>query len=106
MTPIIISKTGTGRSSVVVPDSFQNPFNVGLVLTVTGTVTFNVEVTMDDPMAKGFDPATAVWGVAPNLSGQTASSVASLTVPCHGISLNVTAGDGTISAQIVQAGVR
>lgn len=102
MTPITISKTGTGRSAVVVPDSFQNPFNVGILLTVTGSATFNVEVTMDDPMTG--TPTT--WSIPTGFSGLTAGSVSSLTVPCHGLSLNVTLGTGTVTAQIVQAGVR
>lgn len=106
MTPITISKTGTGRSAVVVPDSFQNPFNVGIQLVVTGTVEFNVEVTMDDPMATGFVAASADWSIPSGFSAISAGAISSLTVPCHGISLNVTSGDGTVTANIVQAGVR
>lgn len=102
MTPITISKTGTGRSATVVPDSFQNPFNVGLLVTVTGTATFNIEISMDDAMTD--TPTT--WAAATGFSGLTASTVGSLTIPCHAISINVTAGTGTVSAQIVQAGVR
>jgi hypothetical protein len=106
MTPITISRTGTGRSAVVVPDSFQNPFNVGVQLVVTGTVTFSLEVTMADPMLPTFNPATADWTAPTGFSGLAATTVSSLTVPCHGISLNVTAGTGTVTAYIVQAGVR
>jgi hypothetical protein len=50
MTPMTLAKTGTGRSAVIASDSFQNPFNVGLVIVVTGTATFNIEISMDDPM--------------------------------------------------------
>jgi hypothetical protein len=102
MTPITISKTGTGRSSVVGPDSFQNPFNLGLIITVTGTATFNIELSMDDPMTS--TPST--WIAATSFSGLTASAVGSITIPCHALSINVTSGTGTVVAQIVQAGVR
>jgi hypothetical protein len=102
MTPITISKTGTGRSAVVVPDSFQNPFNVGLLITVSGTATFNIEISMDDAMVA----APTTWAVATGFSGLTAATVGSLTIPCHALSINVTSGSGTVTAQIVQAGVR
>lgn len=102
MTPITISKTGTGRSAVVVPDSFQNPFNVGLLITVSGTATFNIEISMDDAMIA--TPTT--WAAATGFSGLSAAAVESLTIPCHAISINITSGTGTVTAQIVQAGVR
>ena len=106
MTPISISQTGTGRSAVVVPDSFTMPFNVGVQFVTTGTVTFNLEVTMDDAMASGFVAASADWSVPSGFSALTAGAILSLTIPCHGISLNVTSGTGTVTAKIVQNGVR
>lgn len=102
MTPITISKTGTGRSAVVVPDSFQNPFNVGLLITVTGTATYNIEISMDDAMTG--TPTT--WAAATGFSALSASAVGSMTIPCHAMSINITSGTGTVLAQIVQAGVR
>lgn len=102
MTPITISKTGTGRSAIVVPDSFQNPFNVGLLITVTGTATFNIEISMDDAMVV----TPTVWAAATGFSALSASTVGSMTIPCHAMSINVTSGTGTVTAQIVQAGVR
>lgn len=102
MTPITISQTGTGRSAVVVPDSFQNPFNVGILITVTGVATFNIEMSMDDAM----EATPTVWAAATGFIGLSASTVGSMTIPCHALSINVTAGAGTVSAKIVQAGVR
>ena len=102
MTPITISKTGTGRSAIVVPDSFQNPFNVGLLISISGTVTYNIEISMDDAMIA----APVTWAAATGFSALSAAAVGSLTIPCHAISINVTAGTGTVTAQIVQAGVR
>jgi len=102
MTPVTISKTGTGRSAVIASDSFQNPFNVGLVIVVTGVATFNIEISMDDPMLA--DPT--VWAVDAGFSAKTASINGSITVPHHALSINVTAGTGTVTAYIVQAGVR
>ena len=102
MTPITIAQSGTGRSAIVGPDSFQNPFNLGLVISLAGTATFNIEISMDDPMTA--TPTT--WIAATGFSGLTAAAVGSITVPCHALSINVTSGTGTVIAQIVQAGVR
>jgi hypothetical protein len=102
MTPVTISKTGTGRSTVIASDSFQNPFNVGIVAVVTGTATFNIEISMDDP----FSAAPSVWAVDAGFSAKTASANGSITVPHHALSINITSGTGTVTAYIVQAGVR
>lgn len=100
-----LSKTGVGRSAVIAaPDHFQTPFNVGVGATVTGTVTFNVEYSMEDPMAAGFNPATANWFVAPGFSGASASTGGSLTIPCRAICINIATGDGSVSADLIQAG--
>ena len=102
MTPITISKTGTGRSTVTAPDSFQNPFNIGVLLTVTGTATFNLEVSMQDPL----DATPTSWAVPTGFSALSAGAVLSLPVPCHAISLNITSGTGTVPAPLAQAGMR
>jgi hypothetical protein len=50
MTPVTISKTGTGRSSIIASDSFQSPFNVGLAVTISGSATYNIEISMTTPL--------------------------------------------------------
>ena len=102
MTPVTISKTGTGRSAVIASDSFQNPFNVGIVAVVSGTATFNIEISMDDPSVV----APSVWAVDAGFSAKTASTNGSITVPHHALSINITSGSGTVTAYIVQAGIR
>jgi hypothetical protein len=102
MNPITISKTGTGRSAIIASDSFQNPFNVGIVATVTGTATFNIEISMDDPSTG----TPSVWAVDAGFSAKTAAANGSITVPHHALSINVTSGEGTVTAYVVQAGMR
>jgi len=102
MTPVTISKTGTGRSAVIASDSFQNPFNVGVIAVVSGTATFNIEISMDDPSVV----TPSVWAVDAGFSAKTASTNGSITVPHHALSINVTSGSGTVTAYIVQAGIR
>ena len=102
MTPVTISKTGTGRSAVIASDSFQNPFNVGLVIVVTGTATYNIEISMDDPSVS----TPSIWAAPTGFSALSASANGSITVPHHALSINITSGDGTVTAYIVQAGMR
>lgn len=101
MTPMSFTQTGVGRSSILAVDSWLNPFYVGIAVTVTGTVTFNIEFTMDEPADTPVN-----WHVDPAFSAATASGVARLDIPCRAYSINVTAGTGTVSAQIIQSGTR
>lgn len=102
MTPVTISQTGTGRSTVIASDSFQNPFNVGIVATVTGTATFNIEISMDDPSTG----TPSVWAIDAGFSAKTAAANGSITVPHHALSINVTSGTGVVTAYVVQSGIR
>lgn len=99
-----LTKTASGRSAVAAPDHFQTPFNVGIAATLSGAATFSIEYSMDDPMAAGFDPATAKWFVAPGFSGVSASTGGSLTIPCRAICINIASGAGTVSVDLIQAG--
>jgi hypothetical protein len=48
--PAILKQTGVGRSPVWwSPDFFQDPFNIGIGCVLTGSATYNVEHTFDDP---------------------------------------------------------
>jgi hypothetical protein len=99
-----ITQTGTGRSSVCAVDDFQAPFNIGIGTKVTGTATFNIEYSMDDPQAEGYSASTATWYVASGFSGISSSTGGAFTVPCKAISINITANTGTVVATIIQAG--
>jgi hypothetical protein len=106
MTPISVSQTGTGRSAVVAVDNFTNPFNIGLFASLTGSATYNVEISPDDPMDAGYVASSATWFAAPSFSGLSAASSGQLVVPCKAISINITANTGTVALKIMQAGLR
>ena len=99
-----ITVTGVGRSGVCAVDDFQAPFNVGIGAKLTGTATFNIEYSFDDPMTAGYTAAGATWYIAPNLGTLSASTGGALTIPCKAISINITASTGTVLATIIQAG--
>ena len=103
-----LSVTATGsqiRSAARVVDDFQFNFNIGIGAKITsGTPTFNIEYSLDDPNADGYTVAGATWYVATGFSALTASPGGNITIPCRAICINVTRGTGAVTASIVQAG--
>jgi len=95
-----VSQTGTGRSDVIAADNFQGIFNIGLLIALSGSATFNIEVSPDDPVAA----TPSGWFTVSGLTGLTAGSAISLTVPCKAISINVTGGNGKVTLTTVQSG--
>lgn len=99
-----LSQTGTGQTAVFVPDVNKNPFNIGLGVVVSGTVTYTVQHTFDDVYASGFSAASATWFDHPTLAADTANADSNYAYPVMGIRLSVTAGTGTATLTIIQAG--
>jgi hypothetical protein len=78
---------------------------VGVGAKVTsGTPTFNIEYSLDDPNAAGYTVAGATWYVATGFSALTASTGGAIIIPCRAICINITSGTGAVTASIVQAG--
>lgn len=104
MRPITISQTGVGNSVPIPVDIYLTPFNVTLAVEVTGTVTYSVVWTTDDVW--NTPAANLTWNAAAaNLTAATTSQVGSLISPVTAVQLQVTAGTGTASLRVVQAGV-
>ena len=104
MRPINTPLTGSPlEGPVIVLDKYANPLNVGLVVVVTGVITYSVEHTFDDPFAEGFSPATADWIRHPILDGLDATQDSNYAFPPQACRLITTAGAGTASLTVVQA---
>ena len=95
-----VSKTGTGSSSALVMNTNISPFNVGFGVVVSGTVTYTVQHTFDDP-AVGF----TTWFSHPTVASETANADGNYAFPVTGIKLLVTAGSGTATMSLIQAGI-
>lgn len=95
-----VSKTGTGASSALVMNTNTNPFNVGFGVILSGIATYTVQHTFDDP-AVGF----TTWFDHPTLAAQIASADGNYAFPVTGIRVNVTAGAGTATLKLIQAGI-
>ncbi len=96
----IVSKTGTGSSSAIAMNDNVTPFNVGFGVTATGTVTYTVQHTFDDP-ATGF----TTWFSHPTIAGKSDNQDGNYAFPVSGIKLLVTAGAGTATMNLIQAGI-
>ena len=95
-----VSQTGTGSSDALVMNTNISPFNVGFGVVVTGTVTYSVQHTFDDP-AVGF----TTWFSHPSVAGETTNQDGNYAFPVTGIKLLVTAGTGTATMNLIQAGI-
>ena len=95
-----VSKTGTGSSPALVMNTNISPFNVGFGVIATGTVTYTVQHTFDDP-AVGF----SVWYSHPTIAAKTDNQDGNYAFPVTGIKVLVTAGTGTATMNLLQAGI-
>lgn len=104
MQPKVYSVTGVGVSSPYPTDNNPTPFNVALNVLVSGTITYTVQYTFDDVFARGWNPSTANWTDHPSLTAQTATKDSNIAYPVTAIRLKTTAGSGTATLTIIQAG--
>lgn len=86
-------------SNIWKPDTYVTPFNVGVMTDVTGTVNFDIQITLDDP-----DSASPLWIDDPSLNAKTADTVGSVTIPCRGMRVIQNTGNGSTRTIFVQAG--
>jgi hypothetical protein len=80
------------------------PIPPGILAFVSGSVTYNIEVTGDDVDATGYNPATGNWQpMSSALTALTVSTVATLNAVVTAIRGNATAGStGKLTMQFTQ----
>lgn len=111
MQPITVSTTdataGTTYSRPVRMDSWANAQSV-IQVDVTGTATYTVETSMDDPNSPTNPIALAsmTWVSAAdaNIVGKTASAQGALAVTPTFIRIKQTAGNGSTTMTVAQFG--
>lgn len=101
MRPVVVSATAVTTSPVVPVDRYISPVNIGLGVTVSGTVTYTIQHTFDDV----FDSTvTPIWLNHATLVALTANADGNYAFPIRAIRINNTAGTGTTTLTILQAG--
>jgi hypothetical protein len=103
MRPMILTRTATGQSNVAVMDTNRNPFNVGIGVSVSGTVNYTIQHTFDDVNNTAVTP---VWFNHPSLAALSANADGNYAFPVAAIRINVNSGSGTATARVIQAGLR
>ena len=95
-----VAQTGTGSSSPLVMNTNPTPFNVGFGVVATGTVTYTIQHTFDSP-GTGF----TTWYPHPTIAAKTDNQDGNYAFPVSGIKVLVTAGTGTATLNLIQAGI-
>ena len=95
-----VSQTGTGSSSSIVTNTNTTPFNVGFGVVATGTVTYTIQHTFDSP-GTGF----TTWYPHPTIAAKSDNQDGNYAFPVSGIKVLVTAGAGTATLNLIQAGI-
>lgn len=106
MQSITTSVTGVGSSPVEAVSWFTNPFNLGLGAVLSGTATFTVQYSFEDPTNEGYSASTATWFSVTGLSAVSASTAAALTIPCRAVRVTIASGTGAVTLYVQQAGTR
>lgn len=95
-----VSRTGVGSSDAIVMNTNVSPFNVGFGCVVTDSATYTIQHTFDDP-AVGF----TTWYSHPTVAAETNNADGNYAFPVTGIKILVTEGEGTVTLNLLQAGI-
>ena len=91
--------TGVGTSPTIPMDFRAQVFNVGFGCELTGSATFSVQHTFDDIYNTAITP---VWFNHAFVNGSTANADGNYAFPISAMRLNVTAGTGSVTINILQ----
>lgn len=95
-----VAQTGVGSSSAIVVNTNISPVNIGFGVVVTGSATYTVQHTFDDP-ATGF----TTWYPHPTIAAKTDNQDGNYAFPVTGIRIAVTINTGTATLNLIQAGI-
>ena len=105
MRAIVVDQTGVGSSRPVRVDDFA-PAHVTIQGKVTGTATYTIEMSLDDPNEPNQPASIAgmAWFPIDVVAGVGATAnilISSITVPKF-YRLTITAGTGTVTMSVLQ----
>lgn len=95
-----VSRTGTGSTDAIVINTNVTPVNIGFAVVVTGTVNYSVQFSYDDPSV-GF----TTWFDDTTITSKTGNEDGSINFPITGIKVLVNSGSGSVTMNVVQAGI-
>lgn len=105
MRPVSVSVTGVGVSAPIPQDTYIAPFELGIGVAVSGSVTYSVEHTFDDIFAANYNPAFGTWFASPTIVSKNGDFYGSYNFPVSAVRLAVSSGTGTATMKVIQSGV-
>lgn len=104
MRPVTVIASGVSASNPVILDYRFTPFNVSVAVKTSGTITYTVQHTFDDPFGpNGLSSATWFDNDDPALVGATSNQAGNYAFPVRAIRVNNTAGTGSTTMIVIQA---
>ena len=103
----IVTVTGASTgSSVIATDHYISPFNVGFGATITGTVSYSIQHTFDNPQTV----ASPIWFFHPSTPSGTPVTAAldgnyAFPVAAIRILTSSATNTGTVKLTVIQAGI-
>ena len=108
MRPIVVTTSGVSTSQLARMDDWA-PGPISIQCVITGTATYSVQVSNDDPNSATNPVAVGsmTWSPSPDTpaTGATTNLYTVLAQVPLFIRINQTVGSGTVTATIVQAGI-
>lgn len=97
MRPVISTQGASGAGTTLPVDYAANYFGIGFGCVVSGTLTYKVQHTFDDPNG------TPTWFDHPYVTGQTGNKDGNYAFPIRAVRLNVTAyTSGSVTITVLQ----
>jgi hypothetical protein len=99
-----VTQRANGASSVIPLDLRRYSEGVGLLLTITGSLTATVHITGDNVQKEGYTPSSGNWNNHDTMINLTSSANGNLQFPVAALRLNVTSYmDGSAVLSVIQA---
>ena len=97
MRPQVITITGTGSTDPILVNYTATDFKIGFGVVVSGTVTYTVEHTFDNP-----NEVTPVFFSHAEVADKTTNDDGNYAYPVRAVRLTNTAGTGTSTMTLLQ----
>lgn len=105
MKPVTKTQTGVGNSAPLILNTNLAYPSVGFVAQVTGSATYGIFYTLDDPNSAAFQLGTINWFATSIAAGATTTQAGNIQYPVTALQIQQTAGAGSVSLVATQGGI-
>ena len=103
---VFVGWTAEVISAPLMLDHYRNPFNVGLGVVVTGTVSYSIQHTFEDLQVTGTVDGAGTWFDHEFLAAQSANGDGNYAFAVEAIRLVQLSGTGSVTMKVMQSGLR